>query len=162
MQNNSTTDTPQPSEEKIGDIPAPPQTTPSKNTFDPKPNHLLSKLYIIPDPPKFPPKTHNYQRRVIFVRSDAPKPSEEPQPRESAKPRPVVFHCDHCGRDGHREEYCWRKRCEVRQRSEMGNKDMYHPSHGVPEPREPLPRGEGVVRNVPRRDARGFTGHAVP
>jgi hypothetical protein len=31
---------------------------------------------------------------------------------------------------------------------EWANKDRYHPSHGVPEPRMPLPKGKGFVRKV--------------
>jgi hypothetical protein len=32
---------------------------------------------------------------------------------------------------------------------EWANKDGYHPSHGVPEPRMPLSKGKGVVHTVP-------------
>jgi hypothetical protein len=32
---------------------------------------------------------------------------------------------------------------------EWANKDRYHPSHDVPEPRMPLPKGKGFVRKVP-------------
>jgi hypothetical protein len=32
---------------------------------------------------------------------------------------------------------------------EWANKDRYNPSHGVPKPRMPLPRGIAVVRSVP-------------
>jgi hypothetical protein len=32
---------------------------------------------------------------------------------------------------------------------EWANKDRYNPSHGVPKPRMPLPRGKAVVRSVP-------------
>jgi hypothetical protein len=32
---------------------------------------------------------------------------------------------------------------------EWANKDRYNPSHGVPKPRMPLPRGKAVVRIVP-------------
>jgi hypothetical protein len=32
---------------------------------------------------------------------------------------------------------------------EWANKDRYHPSHGVPEPRLPLPKGKGFVHKVP-------------
>jgi hypothetical protein len=32
---------------------------------------------------------------------------------------------------------------------EWANKDRYNPSHGVPKPRMPLPRGKVVVRSVP-------------
>jgi hypothetical protein len=42
---------------------------------------------------------------------------------------------------------------------EWANKDRYHPSHGVPEPRMPLPKGKGFVRMVlawrDRRDSGG-------
>jgi hypothetical protein len=31
---------------------------------------------------------------------------------------------------------------------EWANKDRYHPSHGVPEPRMPLLKGKGVVHTV--------------
>jgi hypothetical protein len=38
---------------------------------------------------------------------------------------------------------------------EWAKKDRYNPSHGVPEPRMPLPRGKAVVRSVPAwRDER--------
>jgi hypothetical protein len=32
---------------------------------------------------------------------------------------------------------------------EWANKDRYHPSHGVPETRMPLPKGKGFVHKVP-------------
>jgi hypothetical protein len=32
---------------------------------------------------------------------------------------------------------------------EWANKDRYHPFHGVPEPRMPLPKGKGFVRKDP-------------
>jgi hypothetical protein len=32
---------------------------------------------------------------------------------------------------------------------EWANKDSYNPSHDVPKPRMPLPRGKAVVRSVP-------------
>jgi hypothetical protein len=37
----------------------------------------------------------------------------------------------------------------VRMAKEWANKDRYHPSHGVPEPRMPLPKGKGFVYTVP-------------
>jgi hypothetical protein len=33
--------------------------------------------------------------------------------------------------------------------NEWANKDRYNPSHGVPEPCIPQPRGKAVVRSVP-------------
>jgi hypothetical protein len=42
-------------------------------------------------------------------------------------------------------------RGSVRKRmaKEWANKDRYNPSHGVPKPHMPLPRGKVVVRSVP-------------
>jgi hypothetical protein len=51
---------------------------------------------------------------------------------------------------------------------EWANKDGYHPSHGVPEPPIPLPKGKGVVHTVPvwrdRRASGGgnFAGRGPP
>jgi hypothetical protein len=36
-----------------------------------------------------------------------------------------------------------------RMAKEWADKDRYHPSHGVPEPHMPLPRGKVVVRSIP-------------
>ena len=66
-QANPTTENPKPCENdgRDGDdiecreIPEPPKSAP-KNTWQPKPNHLLSKLDTTPDPPNFPPKTNNF------------------------------------------------------------------------------------------------------
>jgi hypothetical protein len=42
---------------------------------------------------------------------------------------------------------------------EWANKDRYHPSHGVPESRMPLPKGKGFVYTVPAwRDRRASGG----
>jgi hypothetical protein len=42
---------------------------------------------------------------------------------------------------------------------EWANTDRYHPSHGVPEPRMPLPKGKGVVHTIPAwRDWRASGG----
>jgi hypothetical protein len=32
---------------------------------------------------------------------------------------------------------------------EWANKSRYNPSHGVPKPRTPLPRGKAIVRSIP-------------
>jgi hypothetical protein len=45
---------------------------------------------------------------------------------------------------------------------EWVNKDRYNPSHGVPKPRMPLPRGKAVVRSVQAwRDASSRSRGAV-
>jgi hypothetical protein len=138
-------------------VPFPPQKTPAKNTFDPKPNHLRNKLDTILDPPASTTPANNFQKRVIFVgESSGLKPSEKPGPKGDPKPKPVRYHCGFCGKDGHQEEFCFRKKREMRREKEMGNRDRYRSSHSVPEPRAPLPRGDGFVRSIPREDARGF------
>jgi hypothetical protein len=75
------------------------------------------------------------------------KPSEQSQPK--LKPKLVWFHCDYCRRDGHKGEFCFKKKCEERMEKEWSNKDRYNPSHGVPKSCMPLPRGKVVVRIVP-------------
>jgi hypothetical protein len=85
------------------------------------------------------------------------KPSEEPHP----KPKPIStrFHCEFCGKDGHKKEFCYKRRREMRMAKEWANKDRYHPSHGVPEPRMSLPKGKGFVYTIPAwRDRRASGG----
>lgn len=149
--------------ERIGDIPVPPQTTP-KNQFATKPNHLLNKLHTVPNPPAFPSKINNFQKPVsivsnlgnVFGGEKGEKPSKKPSEKPQPKPKPVRFHCKYCGRDGHKEEFCHKKKRDERMTKKWANKDRYHPSHGVPEPRMPLPRCEAVVHNVPTWGDRGF------
>jgi hypothetical protein len=132
-------------EGKIGDIPLPPKTH-HNNAFVPKPNHLRNRLDRTPAPPVFPPQTDNFQKPIKFksylgneyVGKKGEKPSEEkPEPEESpkSKPKPKPFHCQHCGRDGHLTEFCFRTKHEERLDRELANKDRYRPSRGVPEPR---------------------------
>jgi hypothetical protein len=75
------------------------------------------------------------------------KPSEQPQPK--SKPTLVRFHCGYCGKEGHKDEFCFKRKREERMAKEWVNKDRYNPSHGVPKLRVPLPRGKAVVRSVP-------------
>jgi hypothetical protein len=149
-------------------IPEPPKTH-HKNNFPPKPNHLRNRLDITPAPPVFPTPTNDLQKPIKFVstsgkvffgkesekarekksmeKSSGEKPSEQPQPKPKSKL--VRFHCGYCGRDGHNDEFCFKRKREERMAKEWANKDMYNPSHGVPKPRMPLPRGKAVVRSVP-------------
>jgi hypothetical protein len=85
-----------------------------------------------------------------------------------SRPNPRLnLNCDYCGRDGHKGEFCFKKKREERMAKEWGNKDRYNPFHGVPEPRMPLPRGKAVVRSVPAwgdvssRSRGGFLERAV-
>jgi hypothetical protein len=73
------------------------------------------------------------------------KPNEQPKP----KPKLVRFYCGYCGKEGHKDEFCFKRKREERMAKEWANKDRYNPSHGVPKPRMPLPRGKAVARSVP-------------
>jgi hypothetical protein len=125
-------------------IPEPPKSH-HKNDFPPKPNHLRNRLDTTPAPPVFPTPTNDLQKPIKFVSGE--KPSEQPQPKPKSKL--VKFHCGYCGRDGHRDEFCFKRKREERMAKEWANKDRYNPSHGVPKPRMPLPKGKAVVRSVP-------------
>jgi hypothetical protein len=80
-------------------------------------------------------------------KSSGEKPSEQPQSKPI--PKLVRFNCGYCGRDGHKDEFCFKRKREERMAKEWANKDRHNPSHGVPNPRMPLPMGKVVVRSVP-------------
>jgi hypothetical protein len=97
----------------------------------------------------------------VFIRKEGEKPSEEnsveklcgEKPNEQLHPKPkpklIKFHCGYCGRDGDKEEFCFKKKREERMSKEWDNKDKYHPSNGVLEPRVKMPRAKASVRTVP-------------
>jgi hypothetical protein len=60
----------------------------------------------------------------------------------------VRFHCGYCGRDGHKDEFCFKRKREERMAKEWANKDKYHLSDGVLEPRVQMPRAKASVRTV--------------
>jgi hypothetical protein len=146
-------------------LPEPPKTH-HKNNFPPKPNHLRNRLDTTPAPPVFPPQTNDFQKPIKFVstsgkvffgkeseKASEEKPVEKPsgeKPNEQPKPKPMLvrFHCGSCGKVGHKDEFYFKRKCEERMSKEWANKDRYNPSHGVPKPRMPLPRGKAVVRSV--------------
>jgi hypothetical protein len=166
-------------------IPEPPKTH-HKNAFVPKPNHLRNRLDTTPAPPVFPPQTNDFQKPIKFMstlgkvffeklvenpseekpveKPSGEKPSEQPQPKP--KPKLVRFHFDYCGRDGHKGEFCFMRRREERMAKECANKNKYHPSNGLLEPRVQMPRAKVSVRIVPawgeRKAAGGAAGRATP
>jgi hypothetical protein len=80
------------------------------------------------------------------------KPSKEKpneQPHSKPKPKPIRFHCGYCGRDGHKDEFCFKRRREERMAKEWAKKDKYHPSNGVLEPCVQMLRAKASVRTVP-------------
>jgi hypothetical protein len=86
------------------------------------------------------------------------KSSEQLQPKPKAKP--IWFHCGYCSRNGHKGEFCFKRKREERLTKKWANKDKYHPSNGVVEPHMQ------IVRTVPawgdQRMAGGAVGCAPP
>jgi hypothetical protein len=115
-------------ERKFGNVSVPPQPT------------LKDKFACKPNQPREKPSEKASEK-------PSEKPSGEPLPKP--KPKPILFHCKFCGKDGHKREFCYKRKREARMAKEWANKDRYHPSHGVPEPRMPLPKGKGFVRKDP-------------
>jgi hypothetical protein len=75
------------------------------------------------------------------------KPREQPHPKP--KPKLVRFHCGYCGRDGHKDEFCFKRKRVERIVKEWANKDKYHPQNHVLEPCVQMPRAKASVRTVP-------------
>jgi hypothetical protein len=122
----------------------------------------------------FPPQKNDFQNPIKFVSTlgkvffgkesekasgeePVEKPSEEKliekpsgeKPSEQPHPKPIKFHCGYCGKDGHKDEFCFKRKREERMAKEWANKDRYNPSHGVPKSRVPLPKGKAMVRSIP-------------
>jgi hypothetical protein len=134
----------------------------------------------------FPPPTNEFQKPIKFVRtsgkvffgkesekaseenpvenSSGEKPSEKLQSK--SKPNLVRFHCGYCGRDGHKDEFCFKRKREERMAKDWANKDKYHPSSGVLEPRVQMPRAKASVWTVPalgeQKSAGGVAGGVKP
>jgi hypothetical protein len=163
-----------------------PLKTHHKNDFPPKPNHLRNRLDTTLAPPVFPPQTKDFQKPIKFVstsgkvffekesakasegkpveKSSGEKPSVQPQPKP--KPKLVRFHCVYCGRDGHKDEICFKRKRDERIMKECANKDKYHLSDGVLDPRVQTPWAKASVRTVPawgeRKAIGGVSSRATP
>jgi hypothetical protein len=158
-------------EGKIGDIPKPPKTH-HKNVFVPKPNYLRNRLDTTPTSPVFlhkPTTSRNpSSSRVTWGMSslgnrerNRVRKSLSSERNPKTKPKPKPYHCEHCGRDGHLAEFCFRRKQEWRLARELANKDRYRPSRGVPELRL-VPRGEGMVRTIYPRERHEFVPRGEP
>jgi hypothetical protein len=62
---------------------------------------------------------------------------------------PLWFAVSVLQRDGHKDEVCFNRKREERMAKEWANKEQYHPSNGVLEPRVQMPRAKASVRTVP-------------
>jgi outer membrane biosynthesis protein TonB len=99
---------------KFGNVSVPPQPTP-KDKFASKPNQPTEK-----------PSEKASEKPS---KKPSEKPCEEPHPKP--KPRSIRFHCEFCGKDGHKRAFCFKRKREERMAKEWANKDKYHPSDGV-------------------------------
>jgi hypothetical protein len=166
-------------------IPEPPKSH-HKNDFPTKLNHLRNRLDTIPAPPVFSPQTNDFQKpiksasiskKVFFGKeseeASEEKPVEKPsgekpneQPKPKPKPKLVRFHCGYCGRDSHKDGFFFKRKREERMAKEWANKDKYHPSDGVLEPRVQMPSAKAIVRTVrawgERKAVGGAFGRATP
>jgi hypothetical protein len=86
---------------------------------------LKNKLDTTPDPPIFPHPTNDFQKPIKFKsdlgnefvgkmgeKPSEEKPSEQPHPKPKPKPKLTRFHCDYCGRDDHKDEFCFKRKRE--------------------------------------------------
>jgi hypothetical protein len=133
----------------------------------------------------FPPQTNDFQKPIKFVstsgtvffgkenekvvkgnleKSSGEKPSEQPQPKPMSKL--VRFHYGYCGRDSHKDVFCFQRKREERMEKEWANKDKYHPSDGALEPHVQMPRAKASVRTIQawgeRKAGGGAAGRATP
>jgi hypothetical protein len=118
----------------------------------------------------FPPHNDDFQKpskfksnlgNEFFGKKGEKSSEEKPKHKESPKPKLKHFHCEHCGRDGHLAEFCFRRKREERLDRVMTNKDRYRPTRGVPEPRL-VPRGEGMVHTIYPWERREFVPRGDP
>jgi hypothetical protein len=77
-----------------------------------------------------------------FVSEKGEKPREKAEP----KPKPIPFRCEYCGKERHLAEFCYKRKRDERLAREQANQDRYRQSHGIPEPRVPLPWGVGSMK----------------
>ena len=101
----------------------------------PKPNELRNPLDTFPAG----------SAKVAQEKRAAPHPKVN-EHRSKAVPQPprreVRYHCEYCQRDGHLEEFCFRRKRAERREQERHNPDLYF--QGV----------QGPPRHDDRRDAR--------
>jgi hypothetical protein len=104
-------------EGKFGNILVPPQPTP-KNKFAPKSNQLLKPREKPSEKPSEKP-----------CEKPSGKPSEKPceEPHPKPMPKPICFHFEFCGKDGHKKEFCYKRKREVRMAMEWAKQGHVQP-----------------------------------
>jgi hypothetical protein len=133
--------------------------------FSPQTNDFRNPIKFVSTSGKvfFGKESEKASEEKTVEKMSGEKPSEQPKPKP--KPKLVKFHCGYCGRDGHKDEFCFKNKREERMAEEWANKDKYHPSDGVLEPCVQMPRAKASVRTVPawgeRKAVRGAAGRAT-
>ncbi|WVZ52928.1 LOW QUALITY PROTEIN: hypothetical protein U9M48_003927 [Paspalum notatum var. saurae] len=139
----------------------PPKAAPKKQYWTPKPSK--AKLDKIVEE-EFKPKGKKPIRRLEPPKATPPKPKSQPNP----VPRRPVYHCEFCQRNGHLEEFCFRRKRVERHERAWGNQDQFYqggrqdpPHHG--EMRDRFAGGErggGFQARAPGGERR-FTGELL-
>ena len=103
-----------------GVLKEPPKAPPQKQAWVPKPNELKNPLDTLP---------------AAAAQVAPKKGAMSPRPKAGPPPpkREVRYHCEYYHRDGHLEEFCFRRKRAVRREQERHNSDMYSARvHGPP------------------------------
>ena len=111
----------QPDQPKDGIFEEPPKVPPKKSVWVPKPEHMKNTLDSLPGTSKTKPKA-----KPKSTKPKAKKPKSSPQPQPQPKPWAKTFVCDHCHRQGHLEEFCFRRKQEEKLKRSWRNKDQFH------------------------------------
>ncbi|WVZ76688.1 hypothetical protein U9M48_024641 [Paspalum notatum var. saurae] len=150
----------QPGETVDGVYHEPPKAAPMKQYWTPKPSK--AKLDKIVEE-ELTPKGKTPVQQPEPPKVTPPKPKSQPNP----VPRRPVYHCEFCQRNGHLEEFCFRRKRVERQERAWGNQDQFYqggrqdPSHRG-ERRDRFAgseRGSGLQARAPSGERR-FTGRA--
>ena len=103
-----------------------PRTPPKKPVWVPKPKNLTTPLDSLPGP---------------STTKEPPKATKPKKPKTPAHPKKSQFHCEFCKRQGHLEEFCFRrKRLERVERAQARQDSFYQ---------------QGGRKRVPRFQRRG-------
>ena len=104
-----------------GVLKEPQKAPPQMYVWVPKPNELRNPLDTLP-------------AAVAQVAQKKGAAPPRPQARPPPPKREVRYHCEYCDREGHLEEFCFRRKQAVRREQERRNADMYYARvHGPPQ-----------------------------
>ncbi|WVZ96609.1 hypothetical protein U9M48_042225 [Paspalum notatum var. saurae] len=98
----------QPRETVDGVYHEPPKADPKKQYWTPKPSKAKVDKIVEEE---FKPKGKKLVRQPEAPKATPPKPKSQPNP----VPRRPVYHCEFCQRNGHLEEFCFRRKQVERQ-----------------------------------------------